>query len=78
MNSPLGALGNGGLVARIRGQAKPMGANAKPRKKADLPQKVCASCGRPFTWRKKWAAVWEEVRYCSQRCRRSRPDKGER
>ncbi|MEM7616655.1 MAG: DUF2256 domain-containing protein [Pseudomonadota bacterium] len=41
------------------------------RKKGDLPQKPCASCGRPFTWRKKWAAVWEEVRYCSDRCRRA-------
>ncbi|WDF68692.1 DUF2256 domain-containing protein [Sphingobacterium oryzagri] len=23
-------------------------------KKQDLPQKICAACGRPFTWRKKW------------------------
>jgi len=41
-------------------------------KKADLPQKVCAVCGRPFTWRKKWAKTWAEVRYCSERCRRNR------
>ena len=40
------------------------------RKKADLPEKPCAACGRPFTWRKKWAKVWEEVRYCSERCKR--------
>ncbi|HSF63761.1 MAG TPA: DUF2256 domain-containing protein [Paracoccaceae bacterium] len=38
-------------------------------KKADLPEKTCATCGRPFTWRKKWARVWDEVRYCSDRCR---------
>jgi hypothetical protein len=38
--------------------------------KADLPQKDCASCGRPFVWRKKWEKVWHEVRYCSDRCRR--------
>ncbi|WP_366523487.1 DUF2256 domain-containing protein [uncultured Sulfitobacter sp.] len=31
------------------------------------------TCGRPFTWRKKWATVWEDVRYCSERCRRTRP-----
>ena len=31
--------------------------------------KVCASCGRAFTWRKKWAKNWEQVRYCSTRCR---------
>ncbi len=39
------------------------------RKKADLPTKVCVSCGRPFAWRKKWARVWDEVKYCSDRCR---------
>jgi hypothetical protein len=42
------------------------------RKKADLPTKVCVSCGRPFTWRKRWEKVWDEVRYCSERCRRER------
>ena len=41
-------------------------------RKGDLPTKTCATCGRPFAWRKKWAAVWDEVRYCSDRCRRSR------
>lgn len=39
------------------------------RKKADLPTKTCASCGRPFTWRKKWERDWENVRYCSDKCR---------
>ncbi|WP_082805308.1 DUF2256 domain-containing protein [Pseudomonas sp. BMS12] len=38
-------------------------------KKADLPSKLCAVCGRPFSWRRKWARCWEQVRYCSQRCR---------
>lgn len=41
----------------------------KMRRKADLPTKICATCGRPFAWRKKWAAVWDEVRFCSDRCR---------
>ena len=41
-------------------------------RKQDLPQKTCATCGRPFTWRKKWAKVWDEVRYCSDRCRGAR------
>jgi hypothetical protein len=36
---------------------------------ADLPTKLCAGCGRPFTWRRRWAAVWDEVRWCSDRCR---------
>lgn len=39
-------------------------------KKQDLPQKVCITCSRPFTWRKKWERVWAEVKYCSERCRR--------
>ena len=42
-------------------------------RKENLPSKTCATCGRPFTWRKKWARVWEEVRYCSDRCRGNRP-----
>ena len=42
---------------------------AKMQKKADLPQKPCAACGRPFNWRKKWAKDWEQVRYCSDACR---------
>ncbi|MEC8037816.1 MAG: DUF2256 domain-containing protein [Pseudomonadota bacterium] len=45
---------------------------AKMRKKSDLPQKTCARCGLPFVWRKKWARVWDEVRYCSDRCRNER------
>ncbi|MEP1352699.1 MAG: DUF2256 domain-containing protein [Tateyamaria sp.] len=41
------------------------------RKKSDLPEKMCPTCARPFTWRKKWARVWDEVKYCSDRCRRA-------
>jgi hypothetical protein len=38
-------------------------------KKQHLPEKVCVACGRPFTWRKKWERVWDEVKFCSDRCR---------
>lgn len=38
-------------------------------KKADLPKKICLVCQRPFTWRRKWARVWDEVKYCSDACR---------
>ena len=38
----------------------------------DRPSKVCVACGRPFAWRKKWERDWEQVKYCSERCRRSR------
>jgi hypothetical protein len=41
----------------------------KFRKKSDLPTKVCPVCHRPFTWRKKWERAWDEVKYCSDRCR---------
>ncbi len=41
--------------------------------KSDLPTKICAVCQRPFSWRKKWERSWEEVRYCSDRCRSSKP-----
>ena len=42
----------------------------KMRKKSDLPSKTCACCGLPFTWRKKWERDWDQVKYCSERCRR--------
>ncbi|MFM9004866.1 MAG: DUF2256 domain-containing protein [Flavobacteriales bacterium] len=38
-------------------------------KKQHLPEKTCPVCCRPFSWRKKWATVWNEVKYCSDRCR---------
>ncbi|MAL63739.1 MAG: hypothetical protein CL563_12195 [Alphaproteobacteria bacterium] len=42
------------------------------RKKSDLPTKICKKCGKPFTWRKKWAKEWDNVLYCSERCRRNK------
>jgi hypothetical protein len=32
--------------------------------------KTCASCGRRIQWRQKWARSWDDVRYCSDACRR--------
>ena len=46
---------------------------AVKRRKADLPEKTCVVCGRPFTWRKKWARDWDNVKYCSDRCRAAPP-----
>jgi len=43
-----------------------------PKRKGQLPTKICVVCQRPFEWRKKWAACWNEVRYCSERCRLAR------
>ena len=36
----------------------------------DLAEKHCVVCGRTITWRKKWARSWDEVRYCSDACRK--------
>lgn len=41
-------------------------------KKENLPSKMCITCGRPFTWRKKWEKVWAEVKYCSDACRKNK------
>lgn len=38
-------------------------------KKTLLPVKKCVVCDLPFSWRKKWARDWENVKYCSKRCR---------
>ncbi len=37
--------------------------------KENLPEKICIICNRPFSWRKKWEKVWEDVKYCSDKCR---------
>ncbi|MBN8566512.1 MAG: DUF2256 domain-containing protein [Flavobacteriales bacterium] len=41
-------------------------------KKVHLPQKICKTCRLPFFWRKKWEKNWEEVLYCSEKCRRNK------
>ncbi|MGC6474207.1 MAG: DUF2256 domain-containing protein [Candidatus Puniceispirillaceae bacterium] len=43
-------------------------------RKGDLREKICLTCEKPFAWRKKWARDWEQVKYCSERCRRQKPD----
>jgi hypothetical protein len=35
------------------------------------PPKACVRCGLDFEWRKKWERDWEQVRYCSEKCRRA-------
>ncbi|WP_261663467.1 DUF2256 domain-containing protein [Deinococcus sp. Marseille-Q6407] len=46
---------------------------------AERASKVCPVCGRPFQWRRKWERDWDNVRYCSDRCRqaaKSQPETG--
>ena len=41
-------------------------------KKQNLPTKICPVCKFSFSWRKKWEKNWEEVKYCSDRCRNNK------
>ncbi|WP_217495903.1 DUF2256 domain-containing protein [Mangrovivirga cuniculi] len=41
-------------------------------KKVFLEEKICPVCKRPFKWRKKWEKNWDNVRYCSKKCRRNK------
>jgi len=50
------------------------GRNEMTHKKPNLPEKICPTCGRLFQWRKKWAGVWQQVKYCSDACRRRRDE----
>ncbi|MDJ0868651.1 MAG: DUF3253 domain-containing protein [Myxococcota bacterium] len=43
-----------------------------PSPRTALPEKTCAACGRRIVWRRRWARSWQAVRYCGERCRRSR------
>jgi hypothetical protein len=38
--------------------------------KSALPSKPCRVCGRAMSWRRAWAANWDQVRYCSEACRK--------
>ena len=46
-------------------------------KKENFPTKICIVCERPFTWRKKWQKVWDEVKYCSAKCKKFKVRKSE-
>ncbi|WP_269223558.1 MULTISPECIES: DUF2256 domain-containing protein [Flavobacterium] len=41
-------------------------------KKSELPSKICLVCKLPFSWRKKWKKEWDDVKYCSEKCRRNK------
>ncbi|NRB84007.1 MAG: DUF2256 domain-containing protein [Winogradskyella sp.] len=41
-------------------------------KKYHLPEKICPVCERPFSWRKKWEKYWNDVKYCSDKCRKQK------
>ena len=45
----------------------------KMRRKSDLPVKTCTACGRPMVWRKAWEKTWDQVKFCSDACRKGKP-----
>lgn len=34
--------------------------------------KICKVCGRSIEPRKKWKKDWDQIKYCSERCRRNK------
>ncbi len=46
-------------------------------KGAPLPDKPCEVCGRAMQWRSRWSKNWDEIKYCSQKCRREKSSKGQ-
>jgi len=50
---------------------RPADAQAFKGNKQALPSKLCVACRRPMTWRKRWARTWDEVKFCSDACRKA-------
>jgi hypothetical protein len=46
-------------------------AKGKTIAKSSLPDKICKNCQKPFSWRKKWQRDWDQVTFCSDKCRSS-------
>src|SRR5208282_4960053 len=45
----------------------------KPEKTTPHKDKICQTCGRAFSWRRKWEKDWDVVKYCSDACRGNKP-----
>ncbi|MGI4806090.1 MAG: DUF2256 domain-containing protein [Janthinobacterium lividum] len=56
----------------VQYKSKPIMPPVKKYTKSNLPSKICVTCGRPFDWRKKWEKCWDEVKYCSDKCRKAK------
>ena len=35
-------------------------------------EKICKTCNKSFSWRKKWKRDWKNVLYCSKRCKKNK------
>ncbi len=38
----------------------------------NIKNKICALCGREIEYRKKWEKDWEQIKYCSSKCRNTK------
>lgn len=36
--------------------------------------KLCVTCQREFTWRKKWQRCWDSIATCSEKCKKMRKE----
>jgi hypothetical protein len=45
----------------------------KPERPPPHRDKLCKTCGRAFSWRKKWERDWDNIQYCSDGCRTHQP-----
>jgi hypothetical protein len=47
----------------------------KPKAERQTPHKdkACKTCGRAFSWRKKWERDWDVIVFCSDTCRGRKP-----
>ncbi|MBX7056365.1 MAG: DUF2256 domain-containing protein [Pyrinomonadaceae bacterium] len=55
--------------------SKPLLRAMKGVRKQHLPSKICEVCARPFVWRRKWERVWNDVKFCSEACKRNKKGK---
>lgn len=60
------------IVSQVDRSASRRAGSASKLEMAEIPDKICATCGRPFAWRKRWERVWVDVRHCSEACRRGK------
>ena len=41
-------------------------------------EKTCISCGLSFSFRKKFEKDWDEIKYCSKKCRKNKLEKSDK
>jgi hypothetical protein len=46
-----------------------------PLSSTKVENKNCELCGRKIEWRARWAKNWDEIKFCSDQCRRSKKTK---